>query len=110
MRLFRVHFNYISLFLDYFYNGSEFMHDPDVLDNEKKKYQEAGIYFLVMYFHSFENFYLQIGSNNGLSVKGVEGFSLSFSQRIDVDVETPYRRGDPYHKDIPKPRLFTNEV
>lgn len=41
MRLFRVHFNYISLFLDYFYNGPEFMHDPDVLDNEKKNYQEA---------------------------------------------------------------------
>lgn len=83
MRLFRVHFNYISLFLDYFYNGPEFMHDPDVLDNEKKKYQEAGIYFLVMYFHSFENFYLQIGSNNGLSAKGMEGFSLHISDDVE---------------------------
>lgn len=80
MRLFRVHFNYISLFLDYFYNGSEFMHDPDVLDSEKKKYQEAGIYLLLMYFHSLENFYQQIGSSNGLSAKGVEGFSLHISQ------------------------------
>lgn len=66
-----------------FNNGSEFVHDPEVLDNEKKKHQEAGIYFLVMYFHSFENFYQQFGSNNGLSAKGVAGFSLHISDYVE---------------------------
>lgn len=82
MRLFRVHFNYIAPFLDYFYIGFELMHNPDIF-RRRKKHQKAGIYFLILYFHRFENFYLQIGDKNSFSAKGVEGFSLHISGYVE---------------------------